>query len=66
MEWISVKDRLPENCESVIGYDPNQNKHDRVNEMFYSELGKCWIFVRDGLDATETVTHWMPLPDPPK
>lgn len=53
--WISVKDRLPEPtyCVLVVG---------AYGEMEVDALGT------DGewMGMVEDVTHWMPLPEPPK
>lgn len=64
MEWISVKDRLPENgeviafaetgCEYLIGV---------LDESEYVGDGVCCY--GDGV-MMMCVTHWMPLPEPPK
>ena len=72
-EWISVKDRLPDNKEhdwvlaqvvedngfmhipKVMEY--RQQKNDWYEETY------GWISEHDG---AFTVTHWMPLPEPPK
>ena len=54
-EWISVKDRLPEPtyCVLVVG---------AYSEMAIDALGT------DGewMGMVEDITHWMPLPKPPK
>ena len=62
-EWISVKDRLPEekvNC--IVHY-----KHAYCDNDDYWEIGICFY---DGekfqMDLSYKVTHWMPLPKPPK
>ena len=72
-EWISVKDRLPDNKEydwvlaqvvenngfmhipTVMEY--RQSKNDWFEETY------GWLSEHNGLF---TVTHWMPLPEPPK
>ena len=72
-EWISVKDRLPDNKEydwvlaqvvedngfmhipTVMEY--RQSKNDWFEETY------GWISEHNG---AFTVTHWMPLPEPPK
>ncbi len=61
MEWISVEDSLPEPTEDVLFFD-----------MFLSfhiiEIGNCFkkgVFV-SGENWYYDVTHWMPLPKPPK
>ena len=57
-EWISVKDRLPEKDEIVIICTDE-------NFIYVGELiGDTWFLDNDSW--TETVTHWMPLPEPPK
>ena len=62
-EWISVNDRLPEekvNC--IVHY-----KHAYCNNDGYWAIGFCFY---DGekfrIDLAYKVTHWMPLPRPPK
>ena len=66
-KWISVKDKLPEEggrywcylkhindlCASYFQWNCSYNK----NEKIFSD-----IYLTDG----EQVTHWMPLPEPPK
>ena len=57
-EWISVKDRLPEKDEIVIICTDK-------NFIYAGELiGDTWFLDNDSWTAT--VTHWMPLPQPPK
>ena len=65
-EWISVKDKLPELHEEVLVCN---------EEYGLSELGFATVAVLDGTDWIETwdrrteihyITHWMPLPEPPK
>ena len=62
-EWISVDDRLPEekvNC--IVHY-----KHAYCDNDDYWAIGICFY---DGekfqLNSAYKVTHWMPLPEPPK
>ena len=65
-KWISVKDRLPEKSGPVlvcIGEFQNMTtleysvKHHAFNA--YDELP-------DAENTIDNVTHWMPLPEPPK
>ena len=61
--WISVEDRLPIWEETVIAYIPV----DGVCAAQY--WGDQWRRENIGCiraDAGVTVTHWMPLPEPPK
>ena len=61
-EWISVKDRLPEYMCGVIVYIESlcgKNFIDKdifVNNVFHYQEDNPYI----------NVTHWMPLPEPPK
>jgi len=77
-EWISVKDRLPdvdtENsrsllCESITVTASNGKW---VRPMIYeraSVRGKMvnrWKWIWDTIYDGDEITHWMPLPKPPK
>ena len=70
-EWISVDERLPDKggkylvyrelCNglslmNIINYDPNYDGH-AMWFLFDGEWGDCEV---------NNVTHWMPLPEPPK
>ena len=61
-EWISVKDRLPEeNTEVLIYCKTNSGKEvffvDKICYFRGLPIWQVW---------SEKVTHWMPLPEPPK
>lgn len=65
MEWISVKDRLPSIGENVLVYD---ERFIDISIGYISDFlnyRKTWI-VDCGESVSDTVTHWMPLPEPPK
>ena len=55
-EWISVKDRLPEQGEEAICIAADGDM--MIGK--YTEWG--WMFPC----YFEDLTHWMPLPQPPK
>lgn len=63
-EWISVDERLPEEREDVAILI-------RLDGCIYYRVG-WWRgenveWMQAGLGLIEgTVTHWMPLPEPPK
>ena len=65
-EWISVNDRLPERLKEVlICFDDYGRKSVSVatyRDYFY---GKEWLSNMVSL-SVDCVTHWMPLPEPPK
>ena len=62
-EWISVKERLPqEKVNCIVHY-----KHAYCDNDDYWAIGMCFY---DGekfqIDQAYKVTHWMPLPAPQK
>lgn len=71
-EWISVKDDLPEHLETVLVHIGNKFG------CFKIATGCCirqfkieWqVHFDDNESAghyiSEYITHWMPLPEPPK
>ena len=63
-EWISVKDRLPNYFEHVLINVPRDKPFATVHEAYLRKDG-LW---NTGLYRynKEDVTHWMPLPQPPK
>lgn len=63
-KWIPVSERLPKHCETVLSYD---GRHYRqVKTDFYDSCFECWYSDMKNLLEENTVTHWMPLPEPPK
>lgn len=67
-QWISVKDRLPDKSCECLGIVDGE-----VTEVSYSPKCKELICVWSMCDADgskplpdDAVTHWMPLPEPPK
>lgn len=62
-EWISVEERLPEPFVSALIYVPDQNPLPPVMEGYIDGIGRFHA-VRIGIGVV-TVTHWMPLPEPP-
>lgn len=58
MEWISVKDRLPEYDVTVLVYCDYRNWYSLGHFHINNDLWIC--------SPHQPVTHWMPLPQPPK
>lgn len=56
--WIPVYERLPEPFELVYVYVPTEQ---RVTDAYLTRH-KEWVGVR----MNREVTHWMPMPEPPK
>ena len=72
-EWISVKDRLPDNKEYdwVLAQVVEDNGYMHIPRvMEYRQLKNDWFEETYGWlsehNGVFTVTHWMPLPKPPK
>jgi len=61
MEWISIKDRLPENQSTVLVYANGYDTQYFEDNGFY-DFKICYKYD----SKTENVTHWMPLPIPPE
>ena len=61
-KWIPVTERLPEDSVAV-------NLHTKsgvVGTGFYDKHTKSWVQWYSGGSCSVDVTHWMPLPEPPK
>ena len=69
-EWISVEERLPEPNEECL-------VSERVGDRVVIDLGELvqycdgrifgWMTTNDWDEGEGCkITHWMPLPDPPK
>lgn len=59
MKWISVKDRLPKIEEIVLAYAPQWCSDESIVLTYDGE----WYDYNGVL--VDSVTHWMPLPEPP-
>ena len=62
--WISVKDELPEEYSEVIICINGGS----TGVAYYEPIGLICAFINDHYDelVSNEVTHWMPLPLPPK
>ena len=61
--WISVEERLPEVNEDVVLIMPVDDGH--CIRIGWRTKGGNWWAAGQGIPPI-TVTHWMPLPEPPK
>ena len=68
--WISVKDRLPEINEGFIGFAESKEVCNCYRYPDHSEDGRPIFYAqtKTGLliCGLESISHWMPLPEPPK
>lgn len=58
-EWISVTDKIPPDQEEVLVLTQNRNGVRNVDKGYWA----IDHFIHRGRSE---VTHWMPLPPPPK
>ena len=79
-EWISVKDRLPEKDGTYLVTTNSFGDRQSVKLRWFAKDGEnidaydlagqkdVWYLydIECGYVSIKTVTHWMPLPQPPK
>jgi hypothetical protein len=61
MEWISVKERLPKESGDYLITDTGT-----CFVSYFDVEEQKWEFFGVEFWKHEEVTHWMPLPEPPK
>ena len=65
-EWVSVEEKLPEDRGDVLVM-AYWHECWQVMVGWYNEIHRHWrIITLYGEKETTGVTHWMPLPKPPK
>ena len=68
-EWISVKDRMPDNEQFVLIIASGKPRENITleNAVVLAEYGsEGWILEMWPEWSDPNVTYWMPLPEPPK
>ena len=79
-EWIPVTERLPEEDGSYLVTIDRSGGRQVVNILWFAKDGETvdeyelaeqkyvWYFYDSeyGYISTDSVTHWMPMPEPPK
>lgn len=63
-EWISTKDRLPEDDQTVLCYQPGRTAALPVI-AFYDKDCSAFCVMFSWQEILIQPTHWMPLPQPP-
>src|SRR6516225_11442473 len=63
MNWISVKERIPEIFKKVLVYSPSEleDAENITVDFCYKNAEQEIVFDY----AYKSPTHWMPLPEPP-
>lgn len=62
-EWISVKEKLPEDPLQTVLVTNGKETCVAVYSVVYDEFG---VMCGRGQEKRFGVTHWMPMPEPPK
>jgi len=67
MEWISVKDKLPEGGKVLVCFQEPffGSMTSEVDVGFYDNKDSCW-WLWNGERKIFRVTHWMPIPELPE
>jgi hypothetical protein len=60
MEWINVKDKLPQEKENILSY---RHYDGWIVICYYNENRR---FMLEPDTEAYLITHWMPLPNPPE
>jgi hypothetical protein len=67
--WISVNDRLPDESGRYLGYLTELkclgNSYSTINVAFNTNHKDSTAWTEHG-EVLQYITHWMPLPNPPK
>ena len=56
--WVACSERMPEKFKAILAFN-------EYGEVWSGAYDRYWNFYCDNL-LVEHVTHWMPLPNPPK
>lgn len=64
MNWIKTSERLPEETEEYIVFGGNQGTVTTME--FHAKNQQWWSDIFNQYVDSTLVTHWMPLPEPPK
>ena len=62
-KWIEIKNQEPKKHHTVLTYGKPQDGGVYISICSYSD--GIWRFWESDKENKHTVTHWMPLPDPP-
>ena len=65
-EWISVKDRLPDDNERVLVYHDDGMIRFGINKGGFADVVSTAYLQNHHSTCFSKATHWMPLPQPPK
>ena len=64
--WVSVEERLPKETKLVVTYGKSRVSFGYNILLYDADADKEVVEWFDYCGNKENVTHWMPLPEPPK
>lgn len=64
MEWISVKERLPDQGIEVLVWSERYGR-TFATYLATNKYGTIWKFQGDPIVTFNAPSHWAPLPSPP-
>lgn len=66
-DWIPVEEELPKEKQKVLVYMPANElcDHEYMCEALYNYAWHKWEYADEPIEL-EGITHWMPLPQPPR
>lgn len=64
--WISVKERLPAEKSGKVLMTDGKKHYIAPREWMHKINGAGGIYIPANHGAGAKITHWMPLPEPPK
>ncbi|MBE8598089.1 DUF551 domain-containing protein [Xenorhabdus sp. BG5] len=65
MEWIKCSDDLPEEYTEIL-FVIFQDEFSAVRSGYFTDDNYFYSHPDDDLFDIKCITHWMPLPEPPK
>ena len=68
LRWIPVTDRLPEDdvVDRIVAYSKRVLVMNKFGFVYTSRMERWIDYNRVSWGDAQDVTHWMPLPEPPK
>ena len=65
-EWISVVKEYPQRNQCVLGYVQKLGMIPYITTVYLFVNSSDKYFIDSYGNEVTSVTHWMPLPEPPK